>query len=1588
MPYDLITGRTTDFNPEYDNTGDDGFDRGTPGINPMIPHDPMSRATPGTIHDPMTPMTPMTPGTIHDPMTPMTPMTPGTIHDPMTPVVPPKPTVTPSDTHSPMADYLASGETTDAPMAPMTSEPVVYQNPAEWAAAVIGLGTSDAAYQMLLNATPEQIAWAANNGVNIQDLIDVYETQEPVVPVDPLEPVVPVDPLDPVDPTDPYLDNGDLSGAIEAATGDGGSTGSTEDVYFRYANIPLFKEAGWKMRTGQNDAVNSITGERKSASEIYSMWITETQEGAEWHAIKTGEKEEDAAWDIERNRSPYGDPNDWTQEDLENVLDDPVWGLWARQLLSDPREQPTSLMGVQNSIKHPELIQGATNRQRGYQYAYGGGKEAKQEATNEFLRAMDTPEGKAYMTEWANDPENYDTPEAEAIRNHALKTFYETASTPEGRKELTDWAADPENAETPEAELIRQADIDTPYELAAAPFEGSYMDTVDINNEMTKLWESGDRDSPRLKELEAIMQTRSFVDKYVSEIGSEGDTDVQAYFNTVHGLFFSDPEEFKKWSADNPVMALRFHALAATGKFGTNDYNWGEEQGTWNAKKHQDYADAYGYNIGQSMGYGDDQKDNGQMIATNYDGKVSKDVNNPYSGGDFYKIGTPQKITDGIRNYVVDNPVQVALMVAAAVAAGPIMGAAAVPGGAAGTGLIGTVQLATGLTGIPLSMASVGIYTAGVSLTSDLLTGNLTTDSLMKAVKAGTISAATAGLVQVGAEFVDKAISAINIPLPDGAANHITSVALKTIANGGDPVAAVQSELLEYGVKKGVEFANGIVDGIINTTAPDAAEMDLQEVDTDYLNDIDLKGVPTAAPDPQQQLITDLGNGDSGMLTPNGLDSTELLQPIEVEATRRPSPVAPDPKQQLIPDISNPKVDSILRPIDTAYLDDVQRRPAGPQGLEEFDVFGARPETPVRNTQPLGPSGMLSPTPGAPNESISAWMDKGDVSNGETAVTAPKVYREDLTAADRADMTTAEINSVPRRTPFSNRPGTGTIDGEGPTFSEDRYGVLREDGPAEMIGDGVLRGAQTLDKTGHTPAQQEAANELWDPKWKEADIGIMKADGTEVDASDIGSSVPIDQWTADEVQIYENILKNKYGENWPESLDLNNSAAQLRANPNSPRVSGGSELVRLDEPEIGIEVAKPTRPIQPSSPSDQPALPEMPDMDISIPDYEMPEYDMDIEIALTKLQEPITQKVRDLIDQSNGAPEGGGPINSTDIDVAATEIVNGDDIQIDSTLSLDPNYKEAVAGSITEGLIEQGATVDLGSPNDQPNIIDFPITGSTEGTGPLNPDTGILNPIDSDGSGVGGDADDDQVTEEGGSPKNPDFGDDQDQDPNSSIGENIGPDDPDGTNPLLGDGIDSTLNTAKDIGESLGAPAGSAYPESGTVVSTDGDADDGGALRVGSTLGGKVVVGVSGKGGILVISGKTGRIETVDEAGNPTQEDEGEGNTKEGGGSEGVNVPIIGLPEVKGISPKEGDEDDAPTGPIDGPGKGPTEDDGEDTGGGGTGGKGDKGDTGGIPREDWEIITAQLETVKGVRYMTYDEMMESLQADQDKTWSF
>jgi len=379
---------------------------------------------------------------------------------------------------------------------------------------------------------------------------------------------------------------------------------------------------------------------------------------------------------------------------------------------------------------------------------------------------------------------------------------------------------------------------------------------------------------------------------------------------------------------------------------------------------------------------------------------------------------------------------------------------------------------------------------------------------------------------------------------------------------------------------------------------------------------------------------------------------------------------------------------------------------------------------------------------------------------------------------------------------------------------------------------------------------------------------------------------------------------------------------------------------------------------------------------------------MDIEIALAKLEPPIVKKVSDLIDKSNAAPGGLGPINSMDIEAAATEIVNGENIEIDSTLSLDPNYKEAIVGAITDGLIEEGLTVDTGNPNDQPTIIDLPTTGSTEGKGPLNPATGVPQPIDSDGSGVGGDANDAEVDNSGGSPKNPDFGNDQNQAPNSTTGENIGPDDPDGTNPLLGDGIDSTLNTAEDIGESLGAPAGSEYPESGTVVSTDGEADDGGALRVGATLGGKKVVGLSGKGGILVISGKTGRIETVDEAGNPTQEDEGEGNTKEGGGSEGVNVPIIGLPEVKGISPKEGDEDDAPTGPIDGPGKGPTEDDGEDTGGGGTGGKGDKGDTGGIPREDWEIITAQLETVKGVRYMTYDEMMKSLQADQDKTWSF
>ena len=336
--------------------------------------------------------------------------------------------------------------------------------------------------------------------------------------------------------------------------------------------------------------------------------------------------------------------------------------------------------------------------------------------------------------------------------------------------------------------------------------------------------------------------TRAQLDAYIGGMGKEAETSPTEFFNVVHSLFATDPEAFNQWKRDNPAMALRFHALAGSGQmdsqenFGTNDQFvdwansessdnvtriWGEESGTWNHQKHRDWAQHLGQQITKEQ-WGDETEVDGSMIASDYSGNYSKDVNNPMSGGDFWKIGTSQKESDGVMNFVEENPAMVAVMVGGVALAGPIIGAAAT------TTAGGTAVAATGLTGtmaglgVPAAYAgyaAAGVYATGVQIASGAVSGQeLDADFLLNAVGTGVLTAVTAGAIQMGGNEIMNMFPSV----PEGVANQITSVALETASNGGDLEQAIYDGLIAEGVNVVKGAVTSVASSIGNYFAADA----------------------------------------------------------------------------------------------------------------------------------------------------------------------------------------------------------------------------------------------------------------------------------------------------------------------------------------------------------------------------------------------------------------------------------------------------------------------------------------------------------------------------------------------------------------------------------------------------------------------------------------------------------------------------------------------------------------------------------------------------------------------------------------------
>jgi hypothetical protein len=247
--------------------------------------------------------------------------------------------------------------------------------------------------------------------------------------------------------------------------------------------------------------------------------------------------------------------------------------------------------------------------------------------------------------------------------------------------------------------------------------------------ESTNIFNSDERDNARSKELNAVMSTESFQTAYVDGLRTEPNTNPEAFFNSIHTMFFYEPEEFKKWQArpENRDMAVRFHAMAATSEFNTNGHNWTTEAGDeWNNEKHQQYANVLADQLRKDAGWGEEYERDGSMFAANYGGEYSKDVNNAYSGGDFWKIGTSQKKSDGIGNYIEENPAQVAVIVAS-------LAFAPYATQAIGTALTGTIPAAA------IPAVSGGIYAAGTQVVGQAVTGQ--DIDFLAALETGAISA-------------------------------------------------------------------------------------------------------------------------------------------------------------------------------------------------------------------------------------------------------------------------------------------------------------------------------------------------------------------------------------------------------------------------------------------------------------------------------------------------------------------------------------------------------------------------------------------------------------------------------------------------------------------------------------------------------------------------------------------------------------------------------------------------------------------------------------------------------------------------------
>ena len=272
------------------------------------------------------------------------------------------------------------------------------------------------------------------------------------------------------------------------------------------------------------------------------------------------------------------------------------------------------------------------------------------------------------------------------------------------------------------------------------------------------------------------------------------------FLNSMRRLEQVAPDLFSEFVRENPVWGVRYDASLATGRYFT-------DQGI-DPKMYADRAQAVAYAMSQEAGYGEDGKKDGRTFASGYGGNHG-DINNENGPGDFFKLGTPSKVKGGVLDFIEDNPLQVAGMVASF--AMPWLSAP----------LAGALGVTTA--------GGQALLTAGLTGGTTLLTGGDAKDALLAAALAGGTS-----FVKNSADVAKKAGEVANT-LNEATGLSITGDQLLKaglVSVKGDPIQGVGELVVGEGLDKLWESAPQLSD-LLNNAG----------IETDAINATMIEGV-------------------------------------------------------------------------------------------------------------------------------------------------------------------------------------------------------------------------------------------------------------------------------------------------------------------------------------------------------------------------------------------------------------------------------------------------------------------------------------------------------------------------------------------------------------------------------------------------------------------------------------------------------------------------------------------------------------------------------------------------------------------------